>query len=1098
MPDQSDRSLDVRALNQHLFEAQDDVPALLALLEEIQRGIRDHLEEDWYDLLSNAYRRLREATVDAPDQAELMILAHLLPWLIAPDQPEAANYARSTARETLREWLDQYGDRARARLTTLVLDALHEALLGQRIVSIEALCWTIGAVGHRRRDLVRELWRKATEDNTGIGDAALRALARLGLAGAERRRLLAALHSRLGRHMDPILIGALAALADPSSIAPLREGLEAHLEDPEPSFAHEYGLQTLADIAAAHPEDATLQERVWSAILALYRRAPARSAFSVYLGSGLAPKCDTHHVVPDLLELVAEHPGDDDGAVHRRRLLYLRISDCTRPRQLAGAGSQVAPAAVDLLHQDADRNTRHNGRFATSESLSKETAWTTLFQRGDPIVLTPECFAMAVTGEDSAYLRGSLMEQLAAFRWIPLPPGVASLITEQVDFTRETISEGLAVRKGATLIARSAATREAFEVLLSVGFTFQHEGWRDSGTALASVALRLARQGEPGIADSLIAATSTDRERVRKAAAFHALAVLAGDDMLAPHHVNVMLDVVEDRLRDASDRRGALEVLGALPSHRLEERARVALRRLVLSDDELAPSALEALAQNGALIEMPDVIAKHLPLYAVDVTARHRDTSETSSGARVWELAGTVTNDWAIRIIAGLYAQATEGLSPAMTDLVNQATRFELMPLLWALEVAHGERSAAGERRRPLPPPVRRALLARLRSRGNSPFGEPEEIIRTMGRIAPTDLMSHEWTVHWSSWSWRARQVLADVLGSADPSVVGETAQAEVANLLLLLARDEQYGVRRAAYRSLARISAPALWLACTAWSASSSVALRRRAAESLTWLPPGASLTSSTNSADAPDSDQGVHPRRSDRIATQMTVQTRDWDDHMQAAIARIEVRLSTDSDPLVRAAAAHARDQRYMREWAHDYFRRVIAVCDHEGANNPAFLSTWRYGHALVQVGDDEVLEALAERLGEGKLEANAAQWLRSLHHELGEAWKTRSEKWPQAWPTWTGSFQYTPGTISWAEGPEVQGRLLLIDLEPESLAAEGTERDASGCFLPDRFPANVERVNNSARVSLEDGRRATATLSLRPGEAPWLLSAIQITRV
>src|SRR5207302_1257838 len=141
-----------------------------------------------------------------------------------------------------------------------------------------------------------------------------------------------------------------------------------------------------------------------------------------------APNCDARNVVPDLLELLSEHQDEDEGSLSRRRLLYLRMCECQKPNQLAGAGLPVSDQALELLRNDARRNTQRQGHYVTVNSLSKESAWTALLYRGDPIVLSSTFFSNAVSQEESGYIRGELMEQLASFYWAPLPREVISLI----------------------------------------------------------------------------------------------------------------------------------------------------------------------------------------------------------------------------------------------------------------------------------------------------------------------------------------------------------------------------------------------------------------------------------------------------------------------------------------------------------------------------------------------------------------------------------------------------------------------------------------------------------------------------------------------
>lgn len=1016
---QAGRSDELQVLNQRLYEEQDDIPALIITLDDIEPKVRIYPERDWYDLLAHAFDRMREATEDAPDVAAPLIITRLVPWLIA-SAPNAADYARLRGREVVREWLDQYVEAVRSRLTVQVLDVLHASLREHQHVSLEAVCWTIAGIGRRRPDLVDQLWKVANAHDDAAGDAALRALASLGTVDQERPRLLRALHKRLRRRVAPVLIGTMETLADTSSIALLRVALEQLLAEQQPSFAYAYGLQTLATIAAAHPDNDRVQDNVWSTIYSLYQRSPKFSAASLLLGSGVAPQCNAHAVVPDLLAVVPTYKGHEDAPAHQRHLLYRRAGECIRPRQLAGARDPISAEVRSLVERDAAENTGYTRNFATTVTLLKNSAWSMLLHFGDPIVLSPVFLEEAVFGEESVYVRGGLMERLASFRWEPLPPPVVAWITDPFDLTRATVSDALPIRKGATLLARSAATREAFEALLYFGFTFEHQALRDSATALASVALRLTRQGESGIVEALIDATGTGHPQHRRSAALHALEVLAGEHLLDPHHAVALLTLVGTTTRETADRRAALGVLAAIlwayaQGSRGEEHTRRGgdqigdysdhlwgdmrgtMRYLALSNGEIADSATEALAQCGALIDMPDALMKHLPLRPVDSGDRDRiansphdaDTSvAVGNVVSGWELTRMIKNEWEVRVIATLYVQAPDQLSPAMATLLNTASAFEMMPLVWALGSAHGPSSEQDKdgsqhpqhgRRRSVPQAVRGAVRARLKEGGKYPFGTSEELIEIAARIMPTEVLHQDWSKHWASWSWRERRALADALAEAALAAGvsgGASATRDGAmNQLLLLMRDGQYAVRRAAYRSLSRLSPEAFVVMCAAWAASPSVGLRRRAAESLAWAPLpmniGGEATSGVRTG-GPEADAGGHGSRGDTAisldepsAAFDAASDSDWSPWARAALATIQDQLAADVDPLVRESLAYALDERQRRIWAENCLRRVVAVVSQKQVSNDELLAVWRYGHALIEVGDDDSLATIEQQL-------------------------------------------------------------------------------------------------------------------------------------
>src|SRR5205085_1803162 len=120
---------------------------------------------------------------------------------------------------------------------------------------------------------------------------------------------------------------------------------------------------------------------------------------------------------------------------------------------------------------------------------------------------------------------------------------------------------------------------------------------------------------------------------------------------------------------------------------------------------------------------------------------------------------------------------------------------------------------------------------------------------------------------------------------------------------------DGLYAVRRAAYRGLSRQAPDALQMACDAWARSPILHLRQRAAEMCGWL-----------SGDA---------------------------------FPEFFAILRSDPELLVRKAAERAHSERRERSWARAYLARVREV---RGTTIEEMVAAWRYGQALIAVGDDE----------------------------------------------------------------------------------------------------------------------------------------------
>src|SRR5260370_2337368 len=138
------------------------------------------------------------------------------------------------------------------------------------------------------------------------------------------------------------------------------------------------------------------------------------------------------------------------------------------------------------------------------------------------------------------------MELLACFHWRHLPEEAVAWITERVDLHQDTASQELPFRRGAEHLARSSGTRQAFDALVAFGMTFDGEALRETVDALASVSLRLAKKGEPGIVETLLETMEHGEEERHRTAAMQALAWIASNDLFPPEHLPRILAVLQD------------------------------------------------------------------------------------------------------------------------------------------------------------------------------------------------------------------------------------------------------------------------------------------------------------------------------------------------------------------------------------------------------------------------------------------------------------------------------------------------------------------------------------------------------------------------
>ncbi|HEY4036994.1 MAG TPA: HEAT repeat domain-containing protein [Ktedonobacteraceae bacterium] len=949
----------IQVLQQRLYQ-EGELEDLLTILREIDLLISEHATEDSYDLLTHAYRALSNATDDDPSAAHELILQRLLPWLIGPDIDENAERAQGSCRRILSDWLNQYPEVNRQAILQAILDVLANTLQTQPTA---ALCWVIINLGYRRPDLVSGLWELVSHNNDQLGDVALRVLVRLSVQGSDRRRLLEELHQRVLVRTSIPLLGALSNLADVSSIPVMQQCLNTLHANNELLLAQKLALRVLIDIADAHDTDSVVQKDIWRIIATLYESDPSHYEFDIYL-SDITSLCNDPHVPLDLIRWLEKHSEDSEKERDRRRLLYLRLAECVRPHQLA-EWSFNPSKALTIIRHDACRNSQSTGRWSTQESYTKQRAWDILLFLGDSSVLSSTQFKQAVVEEASGYLRGEVMELLACFHWRRLPEKAVTWITERVDLHQETASQELSFRRGAEHLARSSGTRQAFDALLAFGMTFDGEALRETADALASVSLTLAKKGEPRVVEMLLETIEHGEEERYRIAAMQALAWIASNDLFPPENLPRILAVLQENKRGDFELSRLVHILGMMPRVSLAQSTLDLLRNLASSDQKLtATSAIEALAQSSALLEMPDLIEKQLSLYAV---------------GEQWDCqSASQMGYWMVGMICTLYSHDPKRFAPAVATLLESLGMLELPILLRALNDIHDSKH------QPIPEEVQAALLSRLEQLQEEVFITPTELLQTCVRLLPNEFVERAWDRQLGTWRPETRASLAEALEQG--LYTTEAAQERAIKHLLLLLHDAQYKVRRVGYRSLAAIAPRTLLRASVAWTYSPVMELRRRAAEALSWFSPIEDFWSEA--------------------------------DHLMKVLA-------SDPDPLVREALTHAVAERRQRAWAGEYLAQVRRTYS---KSNKARLAVWRYAHALTLTGDDSTIADLKVDLVSSQLAPHERQWLRWMVKSTQEHWKKRVDKWPEPWFTWTGTIIFERGQVTLADNSQYDGTFFL----------------------------------------------------------------------
>jgi hypothetical protein len=1016
----------------HQATTHDDLIEVLNLLTPQLSDTDESVLREASSLIVATFDTLRSMTATDALLGERMIVEHLLRYL--EGNVSFRSPAMSQLRDCLVNWYEQYPDQVRMELRERIISHLLERFHQSPSSS---LCWTFTAIGYASDPLVTVLWNYVQQQQSPseITDAALMALTTLGTVKTEtqRRHLLSRIHHHMQGRLQQSHIVALDYLADPESLPFLVEAYD-HLEH---SLLRPLVLRVLATIAEASKltpsqtgssqRDQILADQVWHALSELYEHHSDTFAFDIALGGDIASRCDSHAVVPSLLRWFASPAG--------RPLPFpqvgYRLAECVRPHHLQGwsiaRSSQQHVQTMRSLQQAACQDSQFEGRSSTVEMLTKEAAWETLLRIGDGQAL--EWFETAVGQETNGYLRGKLSTLFACFHFDPLPPTVVSWVTQpyNAEPTHPSAAE-LITRIGAIEITRSAATPQALEVLLRPGLRSQDNLLLASLEAVVEVALHLAYEGHIPVAELLLHARESHTPVIPSILSASALETLGQHRLFTPEQITRIVQELLNHEHDPQEQRRLIAAVSAsgnpLPTTFLTTLVGWAQTR----SDLVGRQAFATLADQGVLSHEEGLLQR-LGLQRLDASW---DASEPQS----W-------SNWQSQVLGLLYRPGETTFLPALTTAIRALPWRAAHMLLDQLAHDH-----QGADKPPVPFPLVEAILSRIQQEQSSTAANLG-LLERAGNLIPEAIALFHWDRLWNTWMPEARTALADAL---DLSVTrSPEAEKNAKRLLLLLAIDSQYAVRRAAYRALAQLDHTALHQACQAWWTSKKRDLRVLAAEACVWLegPPVFETLSFTTTGE----ETLAFPTPADPA---------------------LEHHLSHDPEPQVRKTYARARRERQKRLWAQGYLHLLL---DHQTWSNQDVCHLWPYAEALKRVGDDSTLQHLHHILTTAQLPPHIRHWFRQIFTATKDGWQKATQKWPQPANMLLTTLEEGEAVLLSSNQKPLDGHLLLW--QEESTTVTDTP-SWGGMLTPERPEALLfADMEGSARLRLPDGREAVVSL-------------------
>lgn len=268
-----------------------------------------------------------------------------------------------------------------------------------------------------------------------------------------------------------------------------------------------------------------------------------------------------------------------------------------------------------------------------------------------------------------------------------------------------------------------------------------------------------------------------------------------------------------------------------------------------------------------------------------------------------------------------------------------------------------------------------------------------------MADYSPSTYVMFPWEDSWARWSTTARTASGNALASFASTLQNQAEKLRAEELALLLMRDGDFAVRRAAYRILRDLNdddgVSALEKLVGAWSSlthSTPIELRQRAAEGAGWLRSDKHLEALLH-----DPEKCV---RDVARNTQMACTRRNIADRYLEKILRA-----------ARTAIVTEKNLPTSFSFRNDESDLVDAI-DQATPNNRVVLETLPYGDALSSIGEDEHIETLRNFSTAHRLPGHVFYWLTSVMKSTEKQWKDTTKKWPPPWNEWQGdSMEFAP---------------------------------------------------------------------------------------
>jgi hypothetical protein len=895
-----------------------------------------------------AFATLHRLCGDTFADARPIFLKKMLPWCMKSFKGTSkADLYAYRCRELFGQWYNELSSADHQTVREPVINYLTDHLVGR---TFKAACWTLGDIGYRDQGLVDLLKRCALNNPSKDGDYALGLLFDLGLNPAEKEQFVDEALRRVQKRQYNSIYYSLVMSASLRILNFIRDRLDSPVS--KKTNKHSDLLGVLAGVCERIPEDAGAADLAILLVRRMYNLNQKDIGARLAFASNLLPAINSGFVGEVFADLFMGLGPAAEQNVHAVYVQLLRMRECLGPRQLAGLPSCASKRFIEILKAvvftDAENNSPNGSLLFDAKS---ESLWAALaLESCDSLNWLSE----ALAHERNPYHQQDLMQTYACFRIQAIPAQIRSWITDRFDAQRENNAETWITRTAALRVARSAATQEAFDILLESGFTLSGNVLLDTVNALADVALTLTKDSSKCgcISHALLESIDSSDAGPKHSAAIHAILTLARSGRL-PTECHVVLSELAFRKGQIDyDQARLLEAL---------YRTKLALDETVLSklaewaglcQDRVGEMSLEWLIRSGRL-ELKADILNRLGLKRID-------------GVLHWDHLIENTTTWAPFFVGLMFEQNSAEFEFAVLDILKNADWQQCAQIYDVLQRMAKRPEAM------LTLKIRKAAVSRLIER-ITPNQAELSLFALVPRVAPEEFLDHEWEMPLEQWFADARIAFAEGVRFCLQQEVSMRSRNKGMQLLIRLSQDSQYGVRRASFRALAKQDASILCMLIGTWSRSERHEVRIWAAEAVAWV---------------------------EGIDNNMT----EWTD--------VLARMQYDTHKKVRSAYADAVKNRRKRYWAADYLGRLNQLIS---PSNTEMLAAWRYGWALSSLSDDDNIQELKEIQADTERASNVRHFVGLIIKAAEKQWEERKKKWPDPiYPLRGASIETGTGVI------------------------------------------------------------------------------------